>query len=158
MLSIKTASLGEQVFDPDTVIVFPHGIPGFEDCTRFKLFHEEEGNEVVHYLQSLDQTGLAFSVADPSQFHIYYQFVLDDEETSLLEFENPEDLLLLILLYKDEMAFVATQSGLPSIRGSINSPLLINIKSLKGIQKRLRNVEPSFLLTENDSSIEFTAD
>ncbi len=65
MQLINTAAFGEQAIDPDTLIHFPEGIVGFEDCTRFKLFHEEGGEGLVHWLQSADRPELSLSVADP---------------------------------------------------------------------------------------------
>ena len=33
--------LGQVTVDENTVLNFPNGLPGFESCQRFKLFHEE---------------------------------------------------------------------------------------------------------------------
>jgi flagellar assembly factor FliW len=135
MQLINTAAFGEQAIDPETLIHFPEGIVGFEDCTRFKLFHEEGGEGLVHWLQSADQPELSLSVVDPSRFGIGYSFELDDRETALLALDSPEDVLVLILLYRQP-----DQGG---IQGAVGSPLIINVKSLKGLQKVLENVESS---------------
>ena len=39
-VTIKTHHGVEQEIDADSIITFPQGIPGFFDCTRFKVFHE----------------------------------------------------------------------------------------------------------------------
>lgn len=148
-MEIQSKLLGNQQVNPETIITFPHGIPGFEDQTRFKLFHQE-GSEIVYWLQSLDNDDLTFSVAHPSHFNINYNFVLTDDEESLLEAKSQDDLLILILLHKDE----EEGTGKPTIKGSIKAPLLINSEKRIGYQKVLVAIEQSITLTEKNSQID----
>ncbi len=151
-MEIKSKFLGEQHVDPDTIITFPNGIPGFENQTRFKLFHQ--GNDdIVYWLQSLDDEELTFSVTHPSHFNINYNFVLTQEEEELLAIENNEEILILILLHKDEDN---TSDGKPTIKGSIKSPLVINSSNRIGIQKIFSEIEQSIILTEKNSEIDVT--
>ena len=138
MQLINTAAFGEQPIDPETLIHFPEGIAGFEDCTRFKLFHEEGGEGIVHWLQSADREDLSLSVADPAQLGINYDFALDDREAGLLELEAPEDALVLIVLYREP-----EQAG---IGGAVGAPLVVNVKARKGLQKILPGMDPGALL------------
>ena len=150
---VKTAVFGEQSVDPSTAIHFPNGLPGFEHCKQFKLFHQEGREPLVYWLQSLDQEDVLFSVADPTVFGINFDFTLNDEEAALIGPGAPEDMLVLILLYRDE-------SGAPEashVRGSIKSPLVVNVKTLKGLQKVLVDIEPTIMVKEKSSSIEFKA-
>jgi flagellar assembly factor FliW len=146
-MEIQSKLLGSQQVNPDSIITFPRGLPGFENRTRFQLFHQE-GSDIVYWLQSLDDDNLTFSVAHPLHFHINYNFVLTDEETKLLEAETPEDLLILILLHQDE----DQENGTPTIKGSIKSPLLINSKKRVGYQKVMVLFEQSITLTERTAS------
>ncbi|WP_305909181.1 flagellar assembly protein FliW [Methylomarinum sp. Ch1-1] len=148
-MEIKSKFLGEQQVDPDTIITFPNGIPGFENQHRFKLFHQEHSN-IVYWLQSLDDEALTFSVTHPSHFNINYRFSLTDDEEKLLALDNSEDLLLLILLHKDEQT--EDVDG-PTVKGSIKSPLLINSAKRVGLQKFLGEVEQSITLMEKNSEI-----
>lgn len=147
-MEIESKSFNKQP-STDTIINFPNGIPGFEDQTQFQLFHQE-GNKIVFVLQSLDNTSLVFPVAHPSHFNINYQFILSDEEQAQLQIQSTEDLLLLLLLHKDENS---PPSDPPMIKGSIKSPLLINIKNKIGIQKTLSAIEQSITVTEKSSEI-----
>lgn len=151
-MEIKSKFLGEQRVDPDTIIVFPKGIPGFEDQTRFKLFHQED-NPIIFWLQSVDDEDLTFSAANPVDFNINYSFILTDEEQTLLELSSPDELAVLILLHTDEND---EESGKPTIKGSIKSPILINVNSRKGIQKVLVQVEQIITLTEKNHEIDFS--
>lgn len=148
-MEIKSRFFGDQTIDPSTIISFPNGIPGFEDQTRFKLFHQE-GNPVIFWLQSLDDDSLVFSVAQPSIFNINYSFTLTDAEEATLGIENPADILILIILHKDE----DNQNQKPTIKGSINFPLIINSAKRIGLQKVLARVEQSITLTETSNEID----
>ncbi|MDO9140479.1 MAG: flagellar assembly protein FliW, partial [Methylobacter sp.] len=140
-MEIKSSFFGEQSIDPSTIVNFPNGIPGFEDQTRFKLFHQEGDNPLIFWLQSLDDESLTFSVAQPSIFNINYAFVLNDAEEAILGIEDTADVLILIILHKDE-------SDQPVIKGAIKSPLVINSAKRIGLQKVLAEVEQTITLTE----------
>jgi flagellar assembly factor FliW len=145
-MEIKSNFFGEQTIDPSTIISFPNGIPGFEEQTRFKLFHQEGGNPLVFWLQALNDETLIFSVAQPSIFNINYSFVLSDAEEATLGIEDPSDILVLIILHKDE-------SDQPTVKGAIRSPLVINSTKRIGLQKVLAHVEQSITLTESSNEI-----
>jgi flagellar assembly factor FliW len=145
-MEIKSSFFGEQTIDPSTIISFPIGIPGFEDQTRFKLFHQEGDNPLIFWLQSLDDESLTLSVAQPSIFNINYNFVLNDTEEAILGIENTADALILIILHKDE-------SDQPTIKGAIKSPLVINSTKRIGLQKVLVQVDQSVTLTETSNEI-----
>ena len=149
-MEIQSKLLGEQNVNPDSIITFPLGLPGFEDQKRFKLFHQE-GSEIVYWLQAIDDEDLTFSVAHPASFNINYSFILTDEEEALLQASNSEDLLVLIMLHKDTSD---NPSDKPTIKGSIKSPLVINTVKRLGLQKLLLTVEQSITLTEKVSEIE----
>lgn len=149
-MKIKSSLLGEQVIDPNSIINFPNGIPGFEDQTRFKLFHQED-NPIIFWLQSLDDELLTFSVASPALFNINYNLTLSDEEEQTLALDNAEDIVVLILLHKDEDSQSPQQ---PTIKGSIKAPLIINSAKRIGLQKVLSNVEQSITLVETGNEID----
>lgn len=148
-MDIQSKLLGNQQVNQDTIITFPRGIPGFEDQTRFKLFHQE-GSEIVYWLQAVDSDDLTLSVAHPAHFNINYNFVLTDEEEKLLQISNSDDLLILIVLHKDDDA----DKGKPTVKGSIKSPLIINSEKRIGLQKVLVAIEQSITLTEKVSEID----
>jgi len=151
-MEIKSKLFGNQAVDPNTIITFPQGIPGFEDNTRFKLFHQED-SDFVYWLQSLDDDELVFSVALSTRFNINYQFMLSDTEEAILEIGDQDDIIILIILHKDENQSLPEH---PTVKGSINSPLLINVSTRKGLQKVLQNVEQSIVLSETSQEIDLT--
>ncbi len=148
-MEIQSKLLGNQEVNPDSIITFPRGLPGFEDQKRFKLFHQD-GSEIVYWLQAVDDEDLLFSVAHPINFNINYNFILTDEEEALLEAQNSDELLILIMLHKDN----EQSGGKPTIKGSIKSPLVLNTEKRIGLQKVLVTIEQSITLTEKVSEID----
>ncbi len=148
-MEIKTRFFGNQSIDPDSIITFPEGIPGFEELKRYKLFHQE-GSEKIYWLQSVDDESLSFSVTQPGYFKTNYRFVLTDDEQATLKADDAANLTFLILLHQEE----SSSDQQPTVKGSINSPLVINAKSRIGIQKNLRNAEQSIILSEENNQID----
>lgn len=149
-MEIKSKTFSEQNIDSESIINFPNGIPGFEDQTQFQLF-EQEDSKIVYLLQSMLNEDVAFSVAQPIHFNINYNFILTNAEETTLEVESIDDLLILLILHKDSESDIP---GLPTIKGSIKSPLIINTKKRIGLQKPLATVEQSITLTEKHNEIE----
>ncbi len=140
-MEIKSSFFGEQTIDPSTIINFPNGIPGFEDQTRFKLFHQEDDDPLIFWLQSLDDEEIVFSVAPPSVFNIDYSFELNDAEEATLGIEDIADTLILIILHEDP-------SAQPAVKGLIRSPLVINSAKRIGLQKVLSESDQAIAATE----------
>lgn len=140
---------GPQQIDPSSLITFPKGLPGFEDCTRFKLFHLENANAPVSYwLQSLAYPDIMFSVADPSVMNVDYQFDLSEEEMALLEADQTSDLLILLLLYKSDTPVADTPDLVvnKNVNAALRSPLIINVAKQLGIQKPMHDAAISVLV------------
>ena len=149
-MEIESKAFGNHPLTPNTIINFPNGIPGFENQTQFQIF-QIEGSEIVFQLQSLINDDIAFSVAHPSHFNINYHFSLSDDEQATLEIQSVADLLILLILHRDDSSDISSQ---PTIKGSIKSPLLINTKNNVGIQKPLAAIEQSITLTEKNNEID----
>lgn len=150
MIQIQTA-YGPQQIDPDSLITFPQGLPGFDNCTRFKLFHQEDAkNPTVYWLQSVDQPEIMFSVADPSVMNVDYHFELNDEEMTLLQAKQPTDLLVLLLLYKSDQALGAAPQSASgeTINAALRAPLVLNLQARLGLQKTLHHADISVLIKD----------
>ncbi len=123
--------------DPETLFVFPKGLAGFEQCQRFKLFHEE-GKPTLFWLQSVDDSAVVFPVVVPERLDLEYQIELSDEDCALLELKQPEDAAVVIIVYRDE-----AQGG--KIAANTRSPLILNLNSRKGMQKILADFQPTLV-------------
>ena len=76
----QSSLLGPVEVDENTVLHFPAGLPGLEGCTRFKLFHEENDNPRVFWMQSLDDADILFSVVDAQEVAVRYEIELTPAE------------------------------------------------------------------------------
>jgi len=144
MADIKVDTrFGELSVDPSQVITFPRGIPGFENSTQWKLFHEvdEQGNwasGVVVYLQSIDDGEVSLPLTDPTLFGFNFDLVLSDSELAELQIEDPSDVLVLTTLsVRNPAASKVQRPSMADMYANIAAPILINTKSRIGMQKAL---------------------
>ncbi len=134
---------GELSIDPSKVITFPRGIPGFEACTRWTLFHElnESGNVVsgvVIHLQSIEDENVSLPLTEPNLFGFNYQLVLTDSEVAELQMTDPADMLVLTTL-SGGRGDDAVPGNIPAanLYTNISAPILINTRTRIGMQKTL---------------------
>lgn len=135
-MKINTVDFGTQEVDPDTIITFPKGLPGFEHQTDYKLFHEE-GKEGLFWLQSTSDEDVIFSVIDPSQMNMVYEFPLDDSEIEALGGGDLEDCVVMTMVYQPTDAETTRRAEDPQLRANLMGPIVVNLKTLKGVQKLL---------------------
>lgn len=136
-IDIDRLGLKNVPIDPETLFNFPQGIAGFEDCKRFKIFHEE-GKPTVFWLQSIDNLEAIFPIVIPEALDIEYQIELSDADCELIEVKSLEDVVVVVIVYRDE-----AQGG--RIAANARSPVILNLNNRKGMQKVLQNVHPTLL-------------
>ncbi|WP_174874246.1 flagellar assembly protein FliW [Vogesella oryzae] len=131
----NTSLLGEVDVDEQSIITFAGGLPAFEHCTRFKLFHDANCESPrVHWLQSLDEPDVLFSVTEPGNLGIRYEVQLDDAEVAALQLSRPEDVGVLLIIYRDGEED-PQQPLLSHLRANVRNPLIINFAKQLGMQK-----------------------
>ena len=136
-IDIDRLGLKNVTVDPDTLFTFPNGMAGFERCKRFKLFHEEGGG-TVFWLQSVDDAEVSFPVVVPEKIDIEYEIELNDEDCALIGLESVADVAIVVVVYRSE-----AEGG--KIAANTRSPVILNLKTRKGMQKILQEVHPSLL-------------
>ncbi len=136
-IDIERLGLQNVQVDPESLFTFPQGIAGFESCKRFKLFHEE-GKNTVFWLQSIDDSTLMFPIVTPDALDIEYQIELSDDECGVLELQSADEAVVVVIVYRDE-----AQGG--RIAANTRSPVILNLKARKGMQKILQEVHPTLL-------------
>lgn len=129
-LSINSTRYGLIEIDEDKAIEFPSGLIGFENLRRFAFLHPESDSPKYYVLQSLDDADIAFTVADPAIFGFSYEIALSDDLNALLEQpDTPEaiaDDAVLVLLAKE--------ADNAPLRALLKAPLILNLKTRKGVQ------------------------
>lgn len=109
---------------------FPKGLPGFEDEEEFVLLPIGDNLE-FQVLQSTKEAGVAFVVANPYKLVEGYDFKIDDPTVDLLEVNEPEELIVLGIVFIKE----------PFEDSTINlqAPLLLNTNNWKAKQMVLND-------------------
>lgn len=137
-MKIFSQSSGAQQIDSAMEFVFPKGINGFEEHTRFRLMPQDDSLQLYKLESGLDAS-VAFWVAQPSAFNMNYCFILTQAELDCLQIERPDELLILVILQKDA-------DNQPFIKGTMNSPLLINRTKNIGMEKLLIYVDQAIVI------------
>ncbi|MBV8465824.1 MAG: flagellar assembly protein FliW [Burkholderiales bacterium] len=126
-MQIETLQFGVLDIDENTIITFPDGLPGFEECTQFKLLHDESPAPRVMWMQSVNGPDVVLNVIDASLLGFNYQLSLTDEESAKIDCKDTKDIVLLLTLAKD--------SGTGKITPHTSSPIVLNTATRKAIQK-----------------------
>lgn len=107
------------------VIHFKNGIYGFEDIKDFVLLQEDD-KKVIWSLQAADRSYPSLIVLDPCLVMQNYDPKLSAEDLKALG--NPE---------RDDLCFLAVaviRKNLSETVVNLKSPIVINVKSQRGIQ------------------------
>ncbi|WP_160142003.1 flagellar assembly protein FliW [Nitrincola tapanii] len=142
-MQINTALFGPQEIQDDEIITFPQGLPGFESSKGFKVFHEE-GKPTVHWLQSIEDEELCFSVMEPQLLNLGYEFILSDEQCQLIDLQEQDEFAVVVLLYKNGNTTPSEAESIPAhqtIQANLAAPVVINVRSRKAIQVLLPKTE-----------------
>ena len=149
-MKFHSTQFGTQEVDPESILTFPNGMPGFEKSTRYKLFHDDQEQQaVVHWLQSLDEPDIAFALVDPAVFGLNYEFALTDEEEQLLQMKSVEDIAILLMAYKPE----PNPASKANINANINGPIVLNMRTRLGMQKILVGLEADITLKSKKPAV-----
>lgn len=133
---LNTRHFGEIEIDERDVITFDEGIPGFTHVRKFIILDtentedrevdEKESQSPFRWLQCVDDPDLAFVIVNPFEFKPDYEVELSIEVTKLLKIEKEED----VALY----AIVVVPEDITRMTMNLQAPLVINVKSKKGVQ------------------------
>lgn len=132
-----SSRFGNVEVEESDIIEFPHGLPGLEHCTRFKLFHDaEQTTPQVFWLQSLDDADILLSVVDPVTLGLRYEIELSTEEEAALKLTDPADIAVLVMVYKDQPLENQDPAQLVApLKSNFRNPLLLNVTTRRGLQK-----------------------
>ncbi|QWR78824.1 flagellar assembly protein FliW [Candidatus Magnetomonas plexicatena] len=121
-LRIPTTRFGTIELDSSRVISFPDGILGFPQLKRYVLMDYKDTQ--IKWLQAVDDPDIAFIVTDPAVMMPGFSIVLDPMTKNFLELENPEDLLVLVIIRVENGKVIANFLG----------PLIFNATLMRGVQ------------------------
>ncbi len=126
-MKIQSVRFGELDVDEAKTITFAQGPLGFEAMTRWVIIE----NGLLGWLQSVDDSELAFVVTNPFDFYGDYQFEINDSELKALQAETSSDLTVL--------SIVAVPSQVENMTINLLAPIVINHKTNAAKQVILNN-------------------
>ncbi len=113
------------VYAKEDIISFPSGIPGFENNKQFVLVQIPDFAP-FEWLASVDGAGLRFAVINPLLFMPDYNPNMVKEQLADLEIEQPDDVLLYVIVTIQENPADSTANCI--------GPIIINKKKRLGKQ------------------------
>jgi flagellar assembly factor FliW len=132
-MKIESPLFGTLEVSEEKIIEFPVGMPGFEQCHRFTLVHEESAEPHVFLLQSIEEPDIALSITPAANLGLVIEFGLTDEEVEHLQLKDPADALVTVIVRKAE-----TDENSPEdtgLRANYMAPVIINVNARRGLQK-----------------------
>lgn len=135
-MQVNSRLFGKIDIEDEKIITFEGGLMGFEQYTRYVLIFnsEKQSGKGIMWLQSIEESDLAFSVIDPGHIFNEYSPVVEDEWLAPIgEYNSDEDLLVLCVL--------TVPSDLTQMTANTKAPLIINTITKKGCQIIVNNEE-----------------
>ena len=123
-MEVKTKTMGTVTIDEKQIVEFPHGLFGFEDYHRYAVIEAEY--QPFYWLQSLDESSLAFIMVDP--FLIVADYELDIDDKTLLEIglDSPQDVIL--------FSIVTIPADGGPVTANLQGPVVINRRNNQALQ------------------------
>lgn len=126
-MKITTKHFGEVEIDEDRIVEFEHGIFGFEESKKFVVFTEEEGVSTgLCWLQAIDDESLAMPLVNPIFWFPDYSPEIADEQIGKIGELKEEDL--------NVFSVVVIAESIESMTTNLKAPILVNVKTKKGMQ------------------------
>ncbi len=121
---IQGRSCGQVEIDERQVITLPKGLLGFESFSSWALLDSSQAP--FYWLQSLDDSDLAFVILDPTLFRPDYKPDLSPADIDLIGSPKDEELLVFAIVTIPEDANLMT--------ANLQGPLVINRNTRRGLQ------------------------
>lgn len=125
-MEINTKPYGLVNVDPANIITFENGLPGFEDMQKFVLLGNQEVDEPLVWLQSVDDEALAFVVTQPKTFKQDYHPTIHINELEDLELKDDSEIMLYCI--------VVVPEDVSKMTANLKAPLVINTRNNKAKQ------------------------
>ncbi len=125
-MRLITKRFGEFTVDPQMIVTFSDGLLGFPHDKRFiVLEHDRKGP--FKWLQSLDNTELAFVIVDPLEVLETYSFDLPKEKLAKVGLTQIDDAVIFVVA-------VIPPAGKPGFTLNLKAPIVVNASNRVGFQ------------------------
>jgi len=123
-MEITTKANGKKEVSEDKLLTIPEGLFGFEQYTKYAIIDSEY--EPFLWLQSIEDSNLAFLIVDPFLICGDYETDIDDELLLKIGIKKPEDIII--------MTIVTVPGNGEPITANFQGPLVINKANKKCMQ------------------------
>ncbi|AKL93772.1 flagellar assembly factor FliW [Clostridium aceticum] len=123
---LNTKHFGEIEIDENKILDFFDGIPGFENLTKFFIIQNPEEGVPFQWLQSVEDTDLAFVIVNPFIFRPDYDFEIPKNIVEKLEIQSREEVQVFTIVIVPE--------DIKKITANLRAPIIINTKNNKAKQ------------------------
>lgn len=113
---------GELDYAEDAALLFPRGLPGFEQCRRFVLLDNPRHAPLVH-LQSLENAGLCFLALPVRAVEPDYETALSEDDAEALGTAAPAL----------ELALLSVAAG-GRLTANLLAPVVIDLATHRAVQ------------------------
>lgn len=130
-MQVSNTPLGELEFDPEQVIRFSAGLPGFEALKNFILLPVDDSG-IFTWMQSTEDPQATFLLTDPFAFFADYAVELEPGICRDLGIDSREDVVIQTIV-------TIPDTGVKDMTANLVGPVVINVKNRKGQQIILTN-------------------
>src|SRR5579871_2739271 len=129
MPCLNTNYFGSISFDPQAVIEFPRGLPGFDDRRRFVAVQFEDSRPLV-FLQSIEDPGLCFITLPVLAIDARYRLGMSSEDKELVGLPVSRK----IQIGADVMCLAVLSIRETGPTANLMAPVVINLHNYKAVQ------------------------
>lgn len=139
-MRVTTRIFGEIEIADEKIIRMERGMIGFPELNRFALIYDEEKGQresSIMWLQSMDDTDIAFPVMDPHAVKEDYNPNVSEEIVAPLGTLTDDNTYVLVT--------VTVPKNIEEFSVNLKAPIVVNMDNLKGMQ----------LIVEDDYPIKY---
>lgn len=125
-MKVKTTQFGEIEVEEKDLVVFPKGLPGFEEEHQFVLLPYAKESPFV-LLQSATEDYLAFLMTNPFLFFADYAFSIDQEAMDEMAIRTQADFAVYVMI-------TVPGGSVQDMTANLAAPVVVNIASRQGKQ------------------------
>lgn len=123
-MELMTKAKGKIEITEENLLTIPEGLFGFEEYTKFALVDSDY--EPFIWMQSTENSNLAFLIVDPFLISSIYETDIDDDTLAKIGITKPEDIII--------MTIVTVPADGSPITANFQGPVVINKKNHQCMQ------------------------
>jgi flagellar assembly factor FliW len=114
-----TSRFGQIAFEEKEILFLPKGVLGYSQLSKYVIIEKDE-YEPFKWLQSVEESDIAFVIVDPTFFFPDYKLELHEKELEELNFQQMKELMPYVI--------VTVPSDTSQTSADLLGPLVINFK------------------------------